>query len=263
MTNAIRLIASDIDGTLLDEWGDLPEANARALRAASGRGVHLALASIRKHDSSAHIAGLIGVPCTLITQGGALIYDETGAVIHEAYIGLELARELALFADHEGLPLMATLDEFNLYRPDSHPSIDMRHISGRDVTSLAEVLVRPPSRFVVRGQRAYERLFGAFGDAPLRWVRHYRGSELYDAVLTHPDATKEWALSFVCARLGIRTAAVLALGDAEADIGMLRLAGIGVAMENAQPDVKAAADWIAPRADEAGVAATIERFVLS
>jgi hydroxymethylpyrimidine pyrophosphatase-like HAD family hydrolase len=60
----------------------------------------------------------------------------------------------------------------------------------------------------------------------------------------------------------IDTADVLALGDAEADIGMLRLAGVGVALGNAHALVKAAADWVAPDAADAGVAAAVRRFVL-
>jgi 5-amino-6-(5-phospho-D-ribitylamino)uracil phosphatase len=262
MRQAISLIASDIDGTLLDPAGTLPQANARALREAHARGVRVALASIRKRDSSAHIAELLGVPCILITQGGALIYDEAGATLHESPIQLELAREIARFADRERLPLMATVDEFNLYRPESHPRIDMRYISGSDVPSLAEALHAPPSRLIVRGQAGYDALFAAFGDAPLRWVRHFSADgSLYDAVLTHTDATKETALGFVCDRLGIAPGAALALGDAEADIGMLRLAGVGVAMGNARADVRAVADWVAPTAAEAGVAAALARFV--
>jgi hypothetical protein len=56
---------------------------------------------------------------------------------------------------------------------------------------------------------------------------------------------------------------VLTLGDAEADAGMLRWAGVGVAMGNAMPEAHAAADWIAPDHDDAGFAAAIKRFVLN
>ncbi len=56
---------------------------------------------------------------------------------------------------------------------------------------------------------------------------------------------------------------VLALGDAEADAGMLAWAGVGVAMGNAMPEACRAADWIAPTHDQAGFAAALERFVLN
>ncbi len=62
---------------------------------------------------------------------------------------------------------------------------------------------------------------------------------------------------------GIAQAAVLALGDAEADVPMLRWAGIGVALGNGMPEALAAADWVAPDNDDAGFAAALERFVLA
>ncbi|HEY0737103.1 MAG TPA: HAD family hydrolase, partial [Herpetosiphonaceae bacterium] len=63
-------------------------------------------------------------------------------------------------------------------------------------------------------------------------------------------------------QIGVRPDEVLTLGDAEADAGLLRWAGVGVAMGNAMPEARAAADWVAPTHDEAGLAAAIERFVL-
>ena len=55
----------------------------------------------------------------------------------------------------------------------------------------------------------------------------------------------------------------LALGDSESDIGMIRMAGAGVAMSDAHAEVRAVADWVAPRADESGLAAAVQRFVLA
>jgi 5-amino-6-(5-phospho-D-ribitylamino)uracil phosphatase len=66
----------------------------------------------------------------------------------------------------------------------------------------------------------------------------------------------------LCRQWAIAPADVLALGDAEADIGMLRLAGVGVAVGNAHALVKGAADWVAPDAADAGVAAAVRRFVI-
>ena len=89
-----------------------------------------------------------------------------------------------------------------------------------------------------------------------------RDGTLHDAAITHIEATKESALEFLCQRWAIDPAHVLALGDAEADIGMIRMAGTGVAMGNAHPEVRAAADWIAPSAGDAGVAVALRQFIL-
>jgi hydroxymethylpyrimidine pyrophosphatase-like HAD family hydrolase len=257
----IRLIISDIDGTLLDEQGDLPPANPVALARALERGVRLALATIRKRDSTERIIEQLGLPCAMICDGGATIYDEHGALVHSLTIPLELAREIAALADQHQLPLVTTIDELNYYAPGSHP---LAHIvaAGVDVTSNLAALDRPPSRFIVRGERGVELLLGAFADAPLRFVHHYRpDGTLYDAVITHRDASKRAALALLCQRWAIDPTEVLALGDAEADIGMISLAGVGVAVGNAHPLVKAAANWVAPAAGEGGLAAAVQKYL--
>jgi 5-amino-6-(5-phospho-D-ribitylamino)uracil phosphatase len=259
----IRLIISDIDSTLLGEHGELPPANAEALAAAAARGVRIALATIRKRDSAASIAERLELLCALVCDGGAMIYDERGAVLRALTIPLDLARAIAALADEHRLPLVTTIDELNYYAPGSHP---LAHIvtAGVDVASNVAALTRPPSRFIVRGEHGVNVLMGAFGAEPLRFVRHYRpDGTLYDVVITHASASKESALDLLCRAWSIDPADVLALGDSESDIGMIRLAGVGVAVGNAHPPVRAAADWVAPEAGQAGVAAAVRRFVLS
>jgi hydroxymethylpyrimidine pyrophosphatase-like HAD family hydrolase len=259
----IRLIISDIDGTLIDASGDIPPANALALAEAARRGVRVALATIRKRDSAEHVAAQLGVACALACDGGATIYDEQGQLIHSLTIPLDLARALAALADEHHLPLVTTIGELNYYAPGSHP---LAHIvaSGVDVESNLAALDHPPSRFIVRGEAGVVLVMRAFAAAPLRFVRHYRpDGTLYDAAITHANATKEAALALLCRRWSIEPAEVLAIGDSESDIGMIRVAGAGVAVGNAQPPVKCAADWVAPDAGAAGLAAAVQRFVLN
>ena len=258
----IQLIISDIDSTLIGHDGTLPPENGLALREAARRGVRVALCTIRKRDSALHIARALGVQCALACNGGATIFDEAGAILHELSIPLALAREIAALADEHALPLLATVDEYNLYRPGSHPAAHIQ-AAGEDVAAMLPALLRPPSRLIVRGEVGAALLMRAFAGAPLRFVRHYHADgTLADATITHIDATKESALAFLCAAWGILPANVLAIGDAEADVGMLKLAGVGVAVGDGQADARAAADWVAPPAGAGGVAAAVRRFCL-
>ncbi len=256
----IRLIISDIDSTLLGPQGELPVENIAALQAAVHRGIRLSFATIRKRDATLQIVDKLGVPCTLVCNGGATIFDEQGVELRALTIPLDLARSIAALSDRHELPLLTTIDEVNYYTPGSHPAA---HIvtSGVDVVSSLAALDRPPARFIVRGEYGADLLMRAFQDAPLRFVRHYRpDGMLHDVTITHASASKESALDFLCRHWGIAPVDVLALGDAEADIGMLRMAGVGVAVGNAHPSVLAAADWIAPEASAGGVAAAVRRF---
>ncbi|HEU4326277.1 MAG TPA: HAD family hydrolase [Roseiflexaceae bacterium] len=258
----MKLIVSDIDGTLLDPDGRLPEANRAALARAYARGVAVALATVRRRAASEPVVEQLGLPCLLICEAGAAIYDLERTLLRRLTIPLELARAVARMANQHGLPLLTTVEDEN-YRgpgwPPPHYADD-----GVDVADNLAPLDRPPTRLIVRGAAGAELVMRSFPDAPLRLVRHYlRDGTLFDVVITHQDATKEGALAFLGERIGVAPAEMRAVGDAEADIGMIRLAGVGVAVGDGQPPVRAAADWIAPPAGEAGVAAAVQRFVLN
>jgi 5-amino-6-(5-phospho-D-ribitylamino)uracil phosphatase len=258
----IQLIITDIDGTLLDHYGDLPPGNAEALAMALERGARLVLATIRKRDSTERIAQQLGLPCTLVCQGGSAIYDGYGGVLRTLTIPLDLAHSIAAVADEHRLPLLTTVDEQNYYTPGAQPTHYLVN-NWCEVRNNSDALVGPPTRFMVRDPAGVELLMRAFADAPLRFVRHYRlDGALNDAAITHIDATKESALAFLCRQWAIDPAEALALGDSESDIGMIRMAGAGVAMGDAHAEVRAAANWVAPRAGESGLAAAVRRFGL-
>src|SRR5262245_57903668 len=167
----IRLIISDIDSTLLGPHGELSAENIAALQDAVQRGFLLFLATIRKRDSTLLIVDKLGVPCTLVCNGGATIFNEQGAQLRALTIPIDLARSIAALSDQHQLPLLTTIDEVNYYTPGSHPAA---HIvaSGVDVASSLMALDRPPVRFIVRGEYGADRLMRAFQAASLRFVRH-------------------------------------------------------------------------------------------
>lgn len=262
----IQLIASDIDGTLLPYGAPLPPANRDALVQAQALGVRIVLATVRKRKTTALIADELGLPCTFICQAGATIYDETGTQLRNLSIPFEIALAIAELARAHDFALLATIDEVNYHAIGSQPGA-FEPAAGERIADLVEMLhrtERPPTRLMVRGEAAVTLMMQHFADAPIRFMRHYApDGTLYDAAITAVEATKESALALLCERWGIPMSDVLALGDAEADIAMLRMAGIGVALGDAHPEVRAAADWVAPPAADAGVAAAIQRFVLT
>src|SRR5262249_50734513 len=160
----IQLIITDIDGTLLDQDGDLPPGNAEALAAALERGARLVLATIRKRDSTESIAQQLGLPCAMVCQGGATIYDERGTELCALTIPLDLARSLAALADEHRLPLLTTVDEQNYYTLGALPGGYVAK-SWHEVRSNVDALVGPPTRFIVRGAAGVELLMRAFADA--------------------------------------------------------------------------------------------------
>jgi len=259
----IRLLATDLDGTLLPPGGAIPDENAAALREAAARGVRIVFATVRIRRTTLRTVGGLGIPFSCVCQGGATVYDEEGVLLRETALPLDLAREVAAFADAHGIGLLVTRGEEHRYGPGYEPGLPgVLEPTGFLRTNL-EGVSEAPTRLMASGDRGVNLLVERFAAAPIRIVRHYRADgTLVDAALTAAGATKEGGLAVLCERYGVAPTEVMAIGDAEADIGMIRFAGVGVAVANASDAVKAAADWIAPAASECGVAAAIRRFVI-
>ncbi len=262
----IRLIATDIDGTLLDSNNQLPAGNRAVLEAALNDGVRLALVTARKQATTFEVAQLLGLPCACVAHNGARIWDWDRRELQHLVVDLELAREVARFADRRQIPLIMTVNEVNLYSAAYRGRVPEGMPDERRVPVAADALVAAPTRIIVVGATAVEAIYQAFGNAPESIVLHRyysREGANVSAVLTHPLANKAQAVETLARSIGLTAAEVLALGDAEADAGMLQWAGVGVAMGNAMPQARAAARWIAPSHDELGFAAAVRRFVLT
>lgn len=261
----IKLIGTDIDGTLLGPQAILPPQNRVALAQAHAQGVRIAMVTVRKCDTTDIVVDALDLPCFRICQAGAVIYDENGTFLHQFEIPRDLVREIALHADAHGFPMMGTFNEVNYYTQNGRPTIEGK-VKGQVVKSLVEVLdsvPHPPTRLMIRGEAGVNSIATQFAQAPIQLMRHYTpDGRIFDAVITSELASKGSALAWLCQRWGIDLSETMALGDSEADIGMIKAAGIGVAMGNAHASVKAAADWVAPHAGDAGLAVAVQRFVL-
>jgi len=257
------VVVSDVDGTLIDSEGRLPAENIEALQAVQERGLRVLLATIRKHDTANQIAEQLGIECGLVCEGGATAYDADGSLVRTVSLPLEVAMAIATLADDRGFPLATTVDAVNYFGPGYEPSLLFGAASF--VETNRSVLTTSPTRMVIRSEDAVDFIARELAEAPLHIVRHYRAADrsFIDGVITHRDANKAAAVEALLDRWGLSWDVALAIGDAEADLGMIQQARIGVAMGNATPAIQAAADYISGLAAESGVAQAIQRFVLS
>jgi HAD superfamily hydrolase (TIGR01484 family) len=260
---AIRVLVSDVDQTLIADQGEVPPENAAAVRAAGAAGVRLALATIRKRDTAGQVVAQLGVRCALICEGGATAYDADGSLVRRVSLPAEVATAIAALADERGYPLATTIDEVNYYGPGYEPSL-LLGAASYAVANNRDALVGVPTRMVVRDADAVEVIVETFRDAPLHIVRHYRADGTFiDGVITHAEATKAAGVAALLDHWGLSWDVTMAVGDAESDLDMIRLAQVGVAVANATAAIRAAADFITGPAAEAGVAQAIDRFILA
>lgn len=263
---AIKLVALDIDGTLLDSEGELPPANAAAIATARAKGVEIVLATARQRQMTAPLVEALGLTGPLILHNGAMVWlpHEDRELLHLT-IDLDHARAIAAYADEREYELVTTVDEetFLRCRPGKRCGFIREGLYA--LPTNLEALTRSPTRIAVRDQAAaldIHRQFARRLADKTRMDIYFRNVEPWGLGVFNHRASKGQALDFVCRLLGIRADEVLAMGDNPVDAEMFPYARLGIAPGNAPDAVKTQADCVAPTNDEVGVAWVIERFVL-
>ncbi len=264
----IRLVVSDIDGTLLTSEGEISPATRREIRRVAERGVHFSIASARPTLAVRRALEGIELPVPVISSNGAVIEDlVTGEVIRSAYLGrCVAARVLEIVAEHEVYwALVATPDGW-AYRTGRNPD---RELLGRVLSALEPEVVDnwdgylegEPAvlKVLVHGREAeLERLEGVIGGVE---GVHVTSSSTGNREVTLAGADKVSAAQMLAERLGIGSECTMAIGDGRNDLDLVEWAGVGVAMGNAVPELKRAAEWVTASNDEDGVALALARFV--
>jgi Cof subfamily protein (haloacid dehalogenase superfamily) len=274
----IRLLALDIDGTLLDSHGALPEANRRAIAAAIESGVEVALATGRRYDFARAIFEQLPSPLTLILSNGAVVKSCQGETLTRHLLPREIAQTVlqrtpayresaAVVFDRprEGQVVFQAIDW-------AHPHHARFFAANRPFLSesnpLEECLTEDPVQVMFSGGCASMRTLFAelrvqtdhlFSVALTEYA--HRDFSLVDVIragVSKGSALREWS-----ARQGYARAEVMAVGDNLNDLEMLEFAGRPVVMGNAIPELRTRG-WVRTGTnDEAGVARAVETFILA
>jgi hydroxymethylpyrimidine pyrophosphatase-like HAD family hydrolase len=258
----IRLVASDLDGTLLRPDETVSERTRAALAAARAAGITVVLVTGRPPRSLGPIARRIGVGGIAICANGAIVWDlDAETMVDYAPLAAEVATRL-VHALREALPgaLFAVEWEGGFGReagwgdglvapPDVLEADALELITG----PVTKLLVRHPT---LPFEQVTERARRAVGDAA---VATWAGQRLVE--ISAPGVTKAFALERLCRRLGVPAAQVVAVGDMPNDLPMLAWAGRAVAVANAAREVLEAADEVTAANTEDGVALVLERIL--
>jgi Cof subfamily protein (haloacid dehalogenase superfamily) len=263
----IRLVALDIDGTLLDSSNRLSDGNAAAVREALGRGAQVVLATSRWYHLARLTAESLGLTTPLICHNGALVKrPQGGQELLHLRLDQEFARQVTALGDQRRYMMFTTVDDVTYMRPQGKGPKrlprDMR-VSNYHAQAVAKAA---PTAILVFGEEAVQEVWDAFNERFAPVVNFSRNHSLtfpHYLVLTHAQADKGRSLAVVCRELGVDPAEAMAIGDSEADVAMFRVAGHGIAMGNAPEAVREAAGDVAPQNDDDGVAWAIRKYVLS
>lgn len=263
---AIKLLALDIDETLVHDVHCISEANRRAVARAQARGVFVTVATGRGFRASEPIWRAIKVEGPVITYGGAIVrHTVTGELLFASRIGDAVAHELLAYAHERGYHAHV-YDGDTVVTEADHPYV-------RAYTQLLDIPLRiepdigrlhfdtvPKLLYMVEP----ERVEGVIREVTPIVAGRLKISKSSPGFVefNHPDAHKGAALQFLAQRMGVAREEVAAAGDNTLDLEMLQWAGTGAAMGNAAEAVKAAASVTVPACRDDGVAWFIDNCVL-
>lgn len=268
-----KIIFLDLDGTLLNDKKEFTAGNRKAIQEALKAGHKVVIATGRPLVSAvaqAETLGLIGEGCYIISFNGGEIYDtEKKESIYRKTVPLPYVRHIFDAAKEMGLHCQTYNDVEILTEADT-PALQsyMKSIKvrGRIVPDIIEALDKEPVKLIVIDLNDHDKLL-RFRDETAEWCegkldRFFSSPQYLEHVA--PGISKGKAVRILCEHLGIPLSNTIAAGDAENDISMIEAAGIGAAMANAAPEVKAAADYVTKRTNnEDGVSEIIGRFMLN
>lgn len=267
----MRLLAFDLDGTLLDRQSVLPEANRRAVERAQEAGLATVLVTGRSWRGARPYYEELGMTGPAILYLGALVVaDGSGRILHYRPLVREAWEELRRFAVTERLAVTACMGTDQAVADGELPS---RGLLAADVayatcsaadftdwegwnpyTELAPDLSpckAPPVMAAVYGDRAVDAVLARFPkglpESQFDLTDRIAGEKVLH--VWHQSVNKGRALAEFCRARGIKPEEVAAFGDAPMDLSMLRYAGVGVAMPHGHPVLKAAATWVAEPAE--------------
>lgn len=266
---AIRLVALDLDNTLLDAPNHISEAGQAVIEKAIRQGVMVTLASGRMFSAVAPLGDQLGLDIPLITYNGALIKaSKSGEVYFHLPVPYDLSLEIIRYAEENDLTVNTYIDEVVYV---NRMSDEAEMYSSR---YGAKVVAVPDLAAFLR-QRSAEGSTKLLILAPEEIARKHLGilkqrfGDRLNIMISLPTyvevvnkgVSKGRALLKLAERFGIHAGEIMAIGDSENDIEMLKAASIGVAVANAEESVKQMADYVTEAPDGNGVAEAFGKFI--
>lgn len=261
----IKLIAIDIDGTLITPDKRITSRVRNILRYVENRGIMVSLVTGRLYPTCKRYSLELGLsgPC-VIYQGAMIIDHKADKVLHELRIPRSKALEIIRYSREHNLALNLYMDQFTFYteKPNRYSVLDaqLNEVEMQVVKDLEEVVTNDPLKLMfVDDPEIISKLEEKFSGLDGEIIALTSLPQFLEIV--NKNATKADALKWIADRFNIRREEVMAIGDSHNDIPMIEWAGIGVAMGNADEKVKNSADFVTLSNTEDGVAYAIELLV--
>lgn len=283
----MKLIASDLDGTLLNEKGEISRENVEAIKKAEAKGLTFVVATGRSYDSAKRILTKAGISCPIICLNGAAAYNINGQLIRDipmdtavcrkvvsvcqrAEMYTELFMENSVFSSGKENFMEVAIEMFKNVMPNSTEEEIRQVVEKRFQDENVHFTDNFEKQLSDEDNRVYKVLSFSLDEGKLSEAYNELKNEPgmlitssghLNLEFNHPEANKGLALQEYINRLGIQMKDVMAMGDSLNDKTMLQSAGRGVAMGNAAPEIKELCKYTTKQNTEHGVAYAIEEML--
>jgi len=284
-----KLIAIDIDGTLLNSKNEISPQTMSILKNASKKGIYIVLTSGRLTENVKRFCCEIGADKYLIAENGASIINiQTGEIEYSKYMSKDTVKKVLDFCDENNIYYMLYTNKelivrsikhmtMFFYKQKENPNARIKTViaSRKYIESVTDnfskLMICDEDRAVYNNIIAKLNKFTEIDVSPVPHISiknveingKKKKLEYSYADICEKGANKWNAIKFLADKLGISDEEIMAIGDNINDIKMIENAGLGVAMQNGSPHVRALADIVAPSNDEDGVAYVVEKYILN
>lgn len=271
----IKMIALDLDGTTLNKKGEFTKSTLKAFRAAMDKGIHIVISTGRTFKSLPRPLFTIDGLEYVVTSNGAQITElTTMKVIYENYIAPHAVEEVARILGETRISVETFVGGKAYIDKAEYDSVKSSGSAYRDVEYIIQTRNPVPGilDYMVENKHRIENISVNFQfiEDKEKWRSVFENID--DITLTSSFAhnfeiggdttSKAEALRFLMSRLSVEQGELMACGDSPNDAEMIKLAGVGVAVANAAPEIKAIANYITASNEEDGVARAIAKFAI-
>ena len=288
-----KLVAIDLDGTLLDSYGQISDRNKNAIKNAIKKGTKIVLASGRGAMSVQNFGNEIGANEYAICGNGAMIYEfDTENIIYEQFLSKEKVLQLIKICEENSIyysvytenSIIAKSLNYNVmfYNHENANKPDNKktniyltndvydYVLNRKEVDYTKITICDDNNIIfnsiIKKLRSIKEIdvldVGHMSRKLMKLGTEIHSIEYFYTEITNENANKWNALEFLIQKLGIEKEEVIAIGDNVNDQTMLENAGLGVAMANSAPYIQQMANIVTESNNEDGIAKVIEKYIL-
>ena len=260
----IKMIATDIDGTILHwDFGGFTEGVKNCIKDLKNSGVKVVLVTGRMHCSACHLADELGLDTPIVSYQGGMIKDRQGNVLYRKDLDVKYAKEIIDWAKKNNIHINLYMDDILYVEKDNEiirNYTGARYISYK-VRNFDELEIKNVNKILAIDYNDADKVTQWVNILEKRYPELYIvKSTPYFCEISNKDAKKSDAVKFLCNYWNIKQEEVLAIGDQNNDIELLKSGGIKVAMGNGTPELKECADFITDSVQNDGFVKAVKYY---